>query len=298
MIDILLATYNGEKFLENQLLSIISQNFKDWRLVVHDDGSSDNTIAILRKYQSLDSRISIIEDGVVCESAAKNFLHLLSYVTSEYIIFCDQDDIWFESKLQVLFDLIKNESGPAAAYCNAYAYNGINITKNKITLYERDSLENSLFLNGGIQGCSLMFNRALLDEVIDFPDDIFMHDHFITMAAVSFGKVIYSDHSLMLYRQHANNVTGNVPITTLDRIRSFIKKDVPIIDRHHYEANKSFYIKYRQKLTPNQDIIFKAYLRFPDMNFMRKIFTIIRYNFRIGDHKAFLLLKIFFKRAI
>jgi Glycosyltransferases, probably involved in cell wall biogenesis len=298
MIDILLATYNGESFLENQLLSIISQNFKGWRLLAHDDGSSDETLAILKRYQSLDSRIYIIEDGVVCQSAAKNFLHLLSYATAEYIIFCDQDDIWFESKLQVLFDLIKYETKPAAAYCNAYAYNGINITKNKITLYERDSLENSLFLNGGIQGCSLMFNRALLNEVIDFPKDIFMHDHFITMAAVSFGKVIYTDHSLMLYRQHANNVTGNVPISFLDRVRSFLKRSSPILDRGHYEANRSFYQQFKQKFTRRQVSLFEAYIKFPEMSFVEKIVNIFKYNFRIGDSKIFLLLKLIFKRTI
>lgn len=298
MIDILLATYNGGRFIENQLLSIFSQNFKHWRLIVHDDGSSDDTMLILKKYQSLDSRIFIIEDGVICGSAAKNFLHLLSHAHAEYIIFCDQDDIWFESKLRVLFDSIKSEDKAAAAYCNAFAYDGTQITKNKITLYERDSLENSLFLNGGIQGCSLMFNRALLNEVIDFPADIIMHDHFITIAAVSFGKLKYIDLSLMLYRQHDNNVTGNVPVSFADRIRSFLNQAVPILDRKHYEANKSFYQQFRQKFTPQQAIIFEAYLKFPEMSMVGKVFTIFKYNFRIGRSRTFLLLKLIFKRAI
>lgn len=298
MIDILLAAYNGGEFLENQLLSIIGQKFKDWRLIIHDDESSDDTMLILKKYQSIDSRINIIEDDVVCRSAAKNFLHLLSYATSEYIIFCDQDDIWFESKLQTLYDAMKLEKKPMAVYCNAFAYNGVYITKDKVNLFGRDCLANSLFLNSGVQGCSLMFNRALLNEVIDFPEFIIMHDHYITMGAVSFGKLKYIDLSLMLYRQHDKNVTGHVATSLLERMRSFFNHATPILDRGHYEANKSFYERFREKFTPEQSVVFEAYLKFPELNFIEKIFYILKYNFRIGNSRTVLLLKLILKRTI
>ncbi|MGB3065731.1 glycosyltransferase family 2 protein [Sphingobacterium thalpophilum] len=298
MIDILLATFNGGEFIENQLLSIIAQTYKNWRLIVHDDGSADDTMVILKKYQSLDPRIHIIEDNITCQSAAKNFLHLLSYVKSEFIIFCDQDDIWFESKLQVLFDGIKSETEPTAVYCNAFAYNGIHVTRHKVSLFERTTLQNSLFLNSGVQGCSLMFNRALLNEIIDFPAYIIMHDHFVTMSAISFGKLKYIDLSLMLYRQHQKNVTGNVALTFADRVRSFIDRNTTILDRGHYEANKSFYLKFRHKFTQTQSKMFEAYLKFPDLNLLEKIYTILKYDFRIGSSRLVLLLKVFLKRTI
>jgi rhamnosyltransferase len=298
MIDILLATYNGGEFIENQLLSIIGQTFKDWRLVVHDDGSSDDTLLILKKYQSMDARICIVEDGIICRSAAKNFLHLLSYVAAEHIIFCDQDDIWFESKLQILFDAIKLENKPTAVYCNAFAYNGIHITKDKVSLFERDSLANSLFLNSGVQGCSLMFNRALLNELVDFPEFVMMHDHYITMGAISFGELKYIDLSLMLYRQHGKNVTGHVATSFLDRINSFFNRATPILDRGHYDANISFYYKFRQKFTAQQSAVFDAYLKFPKLSFFKKVYYILKYNFRIGQSTTILLLKLILKRTI
>ncbi|WP_333626006.1 glycosyltransferase family 2 protein [Sphingobacterium siyangense] len=298
MIDILLATYNGEQFIENQLLSIIGQTYKNWRLVVHDDGSRDQTIGILKKYESIDDRIFLVEDGITCQSAAKNFLHLLTYSKAEYIIFCDQDDIWFESKLQTLFEAIAERDSPAAVYCNAFAYNGVYITKDKVSLFERDCLANSLFLNSGVQGCSLMFNRALLNELSDFPEFIVMHDHYITMGAICFGKIKYVDHSLMLYRQHFKNVTGNVATSFKQRIFNFFNYANPILDRDHYEANKSFFEKFRDKLTLEQKCIFKAYIAFPSLNFFEKIYNIFKYNFRIGNSKSVLLLKLIFKRTI
>jgi glycosyltransferase involved in cell wall biosynthesis len=298
MIDILLATFNGGKFIENQLLSIISQTHKDWRLIIHDDGSSDDTLLILKKYQKIDSRIFIVDDDIICRSASKNFLHLLSYSASAHIIFCDQDDIWLESKLQILFDSIKTIDGPAAVYCNAFGYNGVGITKAKVSLFERDSLENSLFLNSGIQGCSLMFNKALLDMLLDFPSFIVMHDHYITMGAVSFAKLKYVDLSLMLYRQHDGNVTGNIALSLSDRIHNFFNRDNAILDRKHYEANKSFYIKFEDKFTAHQKEIFQVYLQFPQMNFVKKIYVLLKYNFSIGNNKMILLLKLLFKNTI
>jgi rhamnosyltransferase len=298
MIDILLATFNGDKFIENQLLSILSQTNKDWRLIIHDDGSTDDTLLIVKKYQAIDARIHVLDDQVVCRSAANNFLHLLKNATSDYVIFCDQDDIWFESKLQVLFDSIQNEHQAAAAYCNAYGYNGTHITSNQVSLFERDSLSNSLFLNSGVQGCSLLFNRALIDILLDFPSFIVMHDHYITMGAVSFGKLKYIDLSLMLYRQHEQNVTGNIAVSFSDRIRSFFNRANPIIDRKHYEANKSFYNKFEDKFTIQQQEIFRAYLQFPELSFVQKASTLLKYNFRMGNNRWILILKLLFKKTI
>ena len=103
-VDILLATYNGELYIETQILSIISQTFKKWQLLIHDDGSSDTTIFIIKKWAAIDNRIKLIEDEVKTRNAAKNFMHLLKYSTAEYVMFCDQDDIWFDNKVQLMFD--------------------------------------------------------------------------------------------------------------------------------------------------------------------------------------------------
>src|SRR6476661_5807360 len=135
MVDILMATYNGEKYIENQLLSLIAQTYKSWTLYVHDDGSTDGTLSIIEKYQKIDSRIIIIEDNIIFKSASKNFVHLIKHSKNNYTIFCDQDDIWFESKLESLFlEISKYNHLPCAVFCNGYAYSqNEGIIGNKIT---------------------------------------------------------------------------------------------------------------------------------------------------------------------
>ncbi|MGG5502300.1 glycosyltransferase family 2 protein [Myroides odoratimimus] len=298
MIDILMATYNGANFLENQLLSLISQTNKEWRLLVHDDGSSDSTIDIVKRYMSIDNRIILIEDGIVKGNAGQNFLHLLRYSTAQYVVFCDQDDIWFESKLQVLLNGFSEECIPEAVYCNAYAYNCEVITTNKVTTILRNTLSNSLFLNSGVQGCSLMFNRALIDKLREYPNYVYMHDHLLTMAAITFGKLIYIDKSLMLYRQHSNNVTGNISTSFYERLKVFSKRKNVIIDKKHYDANKSFYECYNKDMTLDQKKVFLAYLEFPRKGLIGKILSVLKYNFRIGNSKVILLIKIMFKKTM
>jgi len=102
-IDILMATYNGEKYIENQILSLQQQTHKNWILYIRDDGSTDSTLEILENFSKNDNRIKIIKDSLGCNlGAGKNFLTLTKYSLSEYVIFCDQDDIWFERKLELL----------------------------------------------------------------------------------------------------------------------------------------------------------------------------------------------------
>jgi len=94
MIEILLATYNGEKFLQEQLDSILHQTFQDWRIVAHDDGSTDATLEILQQFQlEHPSKIHILDDGLSFGSARDNFEHLMKHAAADYIMLCDQDDV-------------------------------------------------------------------------------------------------------------------------------------------------------------------------------------------------------------
>ncbi|MBQ7192792.1 MAG: glycosyltransferase, partial [Synergistaceae bacterium] len=107
-IDILMATYNGQKFIAEQLDSIFSQTFQDFRLIVRDDGSTDNTCAILEEYSAkYPGRIKIIHDEAVCKSATKNFFEILKHAEADYVMFSDQDDVWLKYKVQITLDYMK-----------------------------------------------------------------------------------------------------------------------------------------------------------------------------------------------
>ena len=100
MVSILLATYNGEKFLIEQLNSIINQSYEDWTLYIHDDGSSDGTIAIINQYCDQYENIIYLPDLIVHRGAAQSFMCLLEQVNADYYMFCDQDDVWLPYKIE------------------------------------------------------------------------------------------------------------------------------------------------------------------------------------------------------
>ena len=106
-VQILLATYNGEKFLRDQLDSIINQEYKSWELLIHDDGSVDNTTSILNEYQkSYPKKVKFLNDQKIFSSASKNFFHLIKHRSKEANLYClcDQDDIWHKSKLRLIIE--------------------------------------------------------------------------------------------------------------------------------------------------------------------------------------------------
>ena len=107
MVDILMATYNGAAFVEEQVRSIIQQTFTNWRLLIHDDGSIDATMDILHRLAEEDNRIVLIEDGMQHFGVARNFIHLVALSTAPYCMFCDQDDVWQPNKVEKMVHAIE-----------------------------------------------------------------------------------------------------------------------------------------------------------------------------------------------
>ena len=214
MVDILMATYNGEAFVEEQVQSIINQTYTDWRLLVHDDGSTDKTMEILHRLAEKDERVVVIEDGVQRLGVARNFIHLVKQSTAAYCMFCDQDDVWLPNKVEKMVHAIEqyNQGIPQVVYTNAFLWSpDRGIISDKNTLTYPTTLRQMLFLNTGIQGAAAIFNRAMC-EVIEQPLSFYaMHDHVLLLAGICFGEVHYLHESLMYYRQHENNLTGNAP---------------------------------------------------------------------------------------
>jgi Glycosyltransferases involved in cell wall biogenesis len=297
-VDILMATFNGARYIAEQLESVIRQTYPDWRLLVHDDGSSDDTVTIVKRFAAADGRIQLLDDGVHELGAARNFMHLLKYSTSPLCMFCDQDDIWLEEKVGKLVQAIRGEHGPAAAYANAVYYrNGS--TMRKATDIHPSRLRNMLFMNAGIQGCSLIFNRSLADRVKSYDGFLAMHDHLITLAAITFGKLIYLDEVLTLYRQHEHNHTSDHHMGRLKRLRAFCNSRNAVIDRVHFEANRSFYRYFQPQLTQKDRRLFQAYFDYVEkQTVLGRLWIIWKHKFELGDRRGLLAVKTLIRRAI
>ena len=213
-----MATYNGEKYISEQINSILKQTYQNWILYIHDDGSSDNTLSIIKYFsQKYPSKIIFIEDGIKKLGAKNNFFHLIKYSKSKYLMFCDQDDFWLEDKIFLTFKKIKeNEeldiNTPIVVYTDLSVVNkNLDIIHRSFNKQKRithpSSLEDILARNS-ITGCTLMFNRSLVN-LLFFPRESIMHDWWIGIETLrNNGKIIYLDKPTILYRQHENNHIG------------------------------------------------------------------------------------------
>lgn len=219
-IDILMATYNGEKYLAEQIDSIICQTYKNWNLLIRDDGSSDNTFKILKEYEKKDDRIKIIKDKKGNLGIAKNFEELLKISSSELIMFSDQDDVWKKDKIKIMLKYVGNsdliisdaivtneklECISESLFCLVKSKNGIikNVIKN--TYY----------------GCCMLFKRKILEEVLPIPNNKEIgHDLWIGLISEKYYKVKFIDEKLIYFRRHSNNVT------TINKSKRNIRKKI------------------------------------------------------------------------
>ena len=304
-VDILMATYNGEKYLRNQLLSLQQQTYDDWILWVRDDGSTDTTLAILEDFARKDTRIRIVYEGSGCGlGAGKNFLGLTKYSSSEYAIFCDQDDIWFEKKIELLVSWAKTNTRsdvPSLVYCDAYGYSdeqGI-ITISSVSEEHAQSLQEFLFFNAGYQGCSMLLNRSLCQMAAAYRAGYFhMHDDVVSLLAHTFGVVSFMPKKLMLYRQHEYNVTGNIKVDFYSKLKRVLNFHGAVLSEKHYLEKESFYQEYNRDLGLSEKKLFEAYLLFSKVNRFKRLFIVLENRFSLGGKHLKLIGKTLIRKPL
>lgn len=302
MIDILLATYNGEAYIEEQVRSIVNQSFRDWRLLVHDDGSTDHTLEIVERLAKEDSRIVVIRDDVKKLGVARHFIYLLQYAEAPFCMFCDQDDIWLPNKIEKMYEAIKIEKQdiPQVVYSNAYLWNterGIISDKNTLT-YPK-TLRQMLFLNTGIQGAASIFNQAMCHYLRQPLDCYAMHDHVLLLAGICFGEVHYLHEPLMYYRQHDKNVTGNAPGSIRRKVLlMWQNRKVPLVSRLHWEGLNAFFARFHRELSANDKQLIEVFLRLRDQSFVARLSKIVKHRFQLFDSTLLLIIKLCIRRYI
>lgn len=216
-IDILMATYNGEKYLREQIDSILEQSYTDFRLLISDDFSTDSTRDILNEYVEKDSRVIVFLQsknlGVV-----KNFEFLLQKVESEYFMFSDQDDIWQKDKTKKSMELMEKTASDLV-YTNLEvvdqdlklvhkSYWKLKGFEKKIKKYNNFE---SLYLNNYITGCTMLVKSKWIEQVLPLPNKskYILHDYWIALIISKFGKMSYIEEPQVRYRQHIDNRIGS-----------------------------------------------------------------------------------------
>lgn len=205
MISVAMATFNGEKYLERQLESVLLNLSPDDEVVVSDDGSTDSTLHIIKALN--DKRMKVIRgpgQGVV-----KNFENAIKNCRGDYIFLCDQDDYWYPNKVQKVCHIF------AETDCDLVEHNAIIVHEDGEIMYSsffeyrriRKGVLNNIIRNT-YHGCLMAFRKELVNRIVPFPATGCLHDQWIGVLADYYGNVYFFDEILMEYRRHGQNVSS------------------------------------------------------------------------------------------
>lgn len=279
-IDILMATYNGEKYLKEQLDSILSQTYSNFRLIISDDCSKDNTRKILKEYEQKDNRIKVFyqEENL---GYIKNFEFLLKKVENEIYALSDQDDIWLPTKVEKTYKKLKNTNADLVftdlevvdKNLNSMysSFNDYMLLTRKIKKYKQSY--KMQYLYNCITGCTLISKKKFLDKILPIPTDskYVIHDTWIGLVVSLYGRIEYLDEKTIKYRQHGNNQVGTDKIShkfkeiqevrnlfidvKLQLFKTYVNNE-QVFDKKLKKENKQAY-EYFKMLQNNKNINFK-----------------------------------------
>lgn len=235
LVDILLATYNGEKYIDALLASLSQQSFTDWRLIVRDDNSTDATIQRIEWFKKYINPNVVILPTESRAGIKGNFSLLMEYSTAPYVMLCDQDDVWLPRKIAVSLDAIQkmDASKPALVHTDLIVVDN-NLDTLADSFLEYSGLEGryssdfkSMLIQNVVTGCTVIMNRKLVELATPIPNSAIMHDWWIALVSTALGNTVYLPDSTILYRQHGNNDTGATPFNAATVIRKMLNlKDI------------------------------------------------------------------------
>lgn len=202
MVSVCIATFNGGKYIEQQISSILPQLKKDDQVIISDDSSTDNTLEIIESFN--DSRITVIP-GQKFHSPIFNFENALKNATGDYIFLCDQDDVWEDNKVDVMLHYLSKYC-MVISNCSIIDGNGKQIRESYYSTVPHGCLVRNLIHNHYL-GCCMAFRRELLDIALPFPSKIAMHDIWLGLCAAMKNSVLFIPDKLIKYRRHGNNAS-------------------------------------------------------------------------------------------
>lgn len=293
MIDILLATCNGASYLAPQLDSLLSQSRGDWRLLVRDDCSQDDTPSILARYRDrFPERIVILPSSGERLGAAANFAELLAMTDGDYLMFCDQDDVWLPDKIERSLEVMVEME-------RCYGREAPLLVHTDLTVVDQDlapispslwrfqhcdpvggTALNRLLIQNTVTGCTALINRPLRELALPLPSETIMHDWWLALVAAAFGHIAHVQEPTVLYRQHGANDIGAIGFTLGDVLRriSTLREGDVVMGRLYCQAG-AFLERYRELLTSEQTKLLEAFATMEQVGAVERRRRILKYRF-------------------
>ena len=236
MITIIMAVYNGQEYIREQLESLKDQTYTEWRLVIRDDRSSDKTAEIVKKFSDEVEQEVIFKVNEKPSGSAKNNFALLinDAKESDYVMFCDQEDIWKKDKIEITFNKMKQAEERYGRDFPLLVHGDVEVIDengniNADSMFEMshinaDSKLPQILIQNHVTGCTMMCNKKLIAGISEYASSeyIIMHDYLAALYASVFGKIEVIKKPLLSYRQHSGNSVGaknnNNPVYLLKRL--------------------------------------------------------------------------------
>ncbi len=290
MVSVLLASYNGEKYIREQLDSILNQTFSDLSIVISDDLSADGTPEIIREYEEqYPGRVRSLRNSERSGSAQNNFFRLLKSEADDYIMLCDQDDVWLPDKVEVTLREMKKLEAEWGEAVPLLVHGDLSVTDKEggilhksMAEYQKIAVHDNRFshylVENNITGNTVMINRALLEFLADVPKECVMHDWWLGLLASCFGRISYIDRPLVLYRQHGENQMGSKSGKEqyAERIRN---QDAVRENYRKMFAQAQMFLKlYGNEISLEQREVLEHFIKLPKKNRAEKIYTIWKYK--------------------
>lgn len=265
MITIIMAVYNGQEYIREQLESLKDQTYTEWRLVIRDDCSSDKTAEIVKKFSDEVEQEVIFKVNEKPSGSAKNNFALLinDAKESDYVMFCDQDDIWKKDKIEITFNKMKQAEERYGRDFPLLVHGDVEVIDengniNADSMFEMshinaDSKLPQILIQNHVTGCTMMCNKKLIAGISEYASSeyIIMHDYLAALYASVFGKIEVIKKPLLSYRQHSGNSVGaknnNNPVYLLKRLANGRKSYKEAMETSRNQV-KFFVEIYREEL--------------------------------------------------
>lgn len=303
-VAICLATYNGVKFLKEQIDSLLQQSYKDFSIYIADDNSTDDTISIIKDYVLHNDNIYLLEFDKPRHSACKNFLFLLDKVESDVYLFCDQDDVWDVEHVEKLVDSYQRLSEEEKTK-PVLIHGDLSIVDENLKLLSKSGIKymglpkyadkHFYFVQNNVTGCVTLVNNELKKYIYMNRTDLFlncdkiiMHDILCATIAKEFGILKFVDFPLEKYRQHSNNVLGASSQNNLIGIikKAFSINEYKITYRHYkdvlsqYREYTLFFLEYFDKnIDLEEKSVLYQFATIQNKNKLSRILFLIRNKF-------------------
>ena len=296
-LSIALCTYNGSRYLRGQLESLPGKLLMPCELVVCDDSSIDNTLAIISDFAHEAQFPVYVHEGLNNLGPVKNFEKAIRLCRGEYIALCDQDDVWLPGKMEKALRKIKaledtfGKTTPILIHTDARVVDSDlapiddSLWRFQRTCPRKGKDLNRLLLQNIATGCTVVFNKALKDLALPIPENAMMHDWWLALTASAFGRIDHILEPTVLYRQHVANETGAKKWNLFFAICHFSKilRDEKEVSGEIRGQAEAFMRQFAERLSESQQKLLSAFIDLPNQNYFKRKFNYFKYRFYYTD---------------